>query len=319
MTPPITIAVVSWNTRDALRRCLRSMQHAIRSNLAAVWVVDNGSDDGSPELVRNGFPDVTLVQAQDNLGYGPAVNLVAERTATPWIAASNADVALEPTALAALLAAGEDDPRAGCLVPKLVLPNGAPQPSVQPFPTVTNSLLMYTGIARLSPAVRQRLCLPGAWNADAPAIVDWAAGAFMLVRRSAWDATGGFAPDQWLYAEDLDLCWRLRRAGWTTRYEPGAVVHHELSEAAAQAFGTDDTFTDRWLGARYAWIARRRGTAIAWATGAVDSAGAAARAALLRARARTAGAAARADAAKHEARAIRRCALRSRREFRAFR
>ena len=85
----------------------------------------------------------------------------------------------------------------------------------------------------------------------------WAVGAFLLARRSAWDAVGGFDPHQWMSAEDLDLGWRLREAGWFTRYVPSAVVDHRHSAATAQVWG--DELPIHWQRCAYAWMLRRRG------------------------------------------------------------
>lgn len=269
MTARAAIAVVSWNTRDALARCLHSLRAAHDAGEAAVWVVDNGSSDGSPDLVRQRFDWVKLLEPGANVGYGPAVNLVATETGTEWVAASNSDVVFEPGAVGALLSAGDAHPDTGCLLPRLILPDGSTQTSVQPFPGPAVSALAAARAQRAVRAAGHKLALRGFWDPGLPAEVDWAAGAFMLIRRTAWNAVGGFDPAQWLYAEDLDICWRLRRAGWKTRYEPSAVLRHEHSEASRKAFG-EEGLDDRWMGARYAWIARRRGAPVAWATGALD-------------------------------------------------
>src|SRR3954451_15774620 len=95
MAGPITVAVVSWNTRDLLRRCLNSL----RDDRLEVWVVDNSSDDGSARLVREEFPGVRLLALDENIGFGRAVNLVADQTASEWLLVANADVTLAPGAL----------------------------------------------------------------------------------------------------------------------------------------------------------------------------------------------------------------------------
>jgi N-acetylglucosaminyl-diphospho-decaprenol L-rhamnosyltransferase len=270
--PPVTVAVVSWNTRDLLRACLRSLAPERGAERACVWVVDNGSSDGSAEMVRREFPWVELIASARNMGYGPAVNAVAERTGSEWIAPSNADVELSPGALDALLAAGERYPEAGVVAPRLLLPDGSTQHSVYPLPTLAFTLLFNAGIHRLSRRLADCLCLVGYWDPDRPREVGWPVGAFLLVRRAAWDEVGGFDPGQWMYAEDLDLGWRLARAGWTRRYEPRAVVRHTESAAARQAFG--ERRIARWMDATYTWMARRRGTPLTWATAAVNAAGA---------------------------------------------
>jgi GT2 family glycosyltransferase len=266
----IAVAVVSWNTRDLLRDCLASFAG---EPLAEVWVVDNASTDGSADMVRKEFPDVQLVALEENAGFGPAVNLVAARTATPFFAPANADIALRPGALRELLDAAERSPRAGILAPRLELPAGETQHSVYPFPTLPFTLAFNTGVAT---RYGDRLCLEGHWNPDRERDVDWAIGAFLVVRREAWDAAGGFDEQQWMYAEDLDLGWRVARAGYTTRYVPTARVRHHASAATTQAWGDERTL--RWLRSTYAWQLRRRGLVRTRATALINVLGAYARA-----------------------------------------
>src|SRR4051794_39097820 len=128
--PLVTVAIVSWNTRELLRRCLESLD---RRPGCEVWVVDNESSDGSIEMVRNDFPWVRLEALAENVGFGGAVNLIAARTSSPWLAIANADVALQAGALDALLAAAAADVKAGALAPRLVLPDGSTQHSVFSF------------------------------------------------------------------------------------------------------------------------------------------------------------------------------------------
>jgi GT2 family glycosyltransferase len=269
----VVVVVVSWNTRDLLARALDSLRADTAAGRAEVWVVDNASSDGSPELVRDEYPWARLIASTENLGYGPAVNLVAARTDTPWIAAANADVALAPGALAALLAAGAADPRCGALAPRLLAPDGSTQHSVHAFPTPSTTLVFNLGLWRLVAGCGERLCLHGEWDPARARTVDWAHGAFLLVRRAAWKEIGGFDRDQWLYAEDLDICWRLDRAGWTTRYEPHATAEHAISAATrAAAWGTEREV--RAQGSAYAWMARRQGRRAARFCAAVNVGGA---------------------------------------------
>jgi N-acetylglucosaminyl-diphospho-decaprenol L-rhamnosyltransferase len=274
---PIAVAVVSWNTRDLLDRCLRSLAPEAARGVAEVWVVDNASSDASAEMVRERFDWVKLVASAENLGFGRAVNLVAERTSSEWVAAANADIAVRPGALDALLAAGTRDPGAGAIAPRLVLPGGSTQHSVFAFPTIPYLTLLATGAYRLSPALADRFAVPGRWDSGRARRVPWAVGAFLLVRRSAWDAIGGFDDRQWMYAEDLDLGWRLRDAGWACRYEPRAVLDHEESAATTQHFGPE--LAPHWQRATYGAIARRRGAARTWAAALLNFAGAMLRAA----------------------------------------
>jgi GT2 family glycosyltransferase len=281
---PIVVAVVSWNTRELLDRCLRSLEPSAASGLADVWVVDNESSDGSPDMVRERHPWVRLVESGSNLGYGRAINLVAERTGSPWLAISNADVALHAGALERLLDAGEADPGAGVVAPRLVLPDGSTQHSVWGFPTVATTTVQNLG-PRLAPRdLAERMAIRGGWNPDRGGRVPWAVGAFLLIRRSAWDQIGGFDSGQWMSAEDLDLGWRMHEAGWATRYVPEAVVDHEESAATGSVWGEDLPL--HWQRCAYAWMVRRRGRPRTVAVAAINFLGSGARYVLFLIRAR---------------------------------
>ena len=262
MTPaPITVAVVSWNTRELLAGCLASLREDARAGLADVWVVDNASSDGSAAMVRERFPWVKLIASTQNLGFGAAVNVVAARTSSPWLAPANADIRPEAGALAQLHAAAQRHPEAGAIAPRLILPDGSTQQSVYPFPTLPFTLAYLLGALSVSRGLSRRWCLGSGFDPSKPRAVPWAVGAFLLVRRASWDQAGGFDERQWMYAEDLDLGWRLRRAGWSTRYEPGARVGHAESAATVQAWGP--ARHARWHASTYAWLTRRRGRAFA--------------------------------------------------------
>jgi N-acetylglucosaminyl-diphospho-decaprenol L-rhamnosyltransferase len=272
MPAPVTIAIVSWNTRELLARCLDSLAPEAEAGRAEVWVVDNASQDGSPELVAESYPWARLVASEENLGFGRAVNLVARQTSSPWLASANADVALRPGALDALIAAGEGDPRAGAIAPRLVLPDGSTQHSVFAFPTITYSLLLAVAAFRFSRTVGDRLAFPGHWDTERARRVPWAIAAFLLFRREAWEQVGGFDERQWMYAEDLDIGWRLRESGWATRYEPRAHVDHESAASTTQQFGPE--LAPHWQRSTYGFIARRRGVAYARAVAALNLLGA---------------------------------------------
>ena len=274
MSAEVAAAVVSWNTRELLERCLRALEPDVRAGLAEVHVVDNGSTDGSPALVRERFPWAALAEPGENLGYGCAVNLVAGRTSTPWLAAANADVEVEPGALERMLAAGRES-GAGSVAPRLILPDGSTQHSVFGFAGLPSLLAFNGGLHRVVPALGERLLIPGHWDPERRRTVPWAMGALLLLRREAFEAVGGFDPAQWMYAEDVDLAWRLGRRGWHTLYEPSARVRHASAASTSQAFGARPE--ERWMMASYDWIERRRGRLRRVATALINLAGAAAR------------------------------------------
>ena len=282
---PVTLAIISWNTRELLRRCLESVAPEAQAGRVEAWVVDNASEDGSAALVREQFPWVELIASNENLGFGAAVNLVAERTATTWLAIANADTELPPGTIERLLERGEELPQAGILAPRLIGPDGATQHSAYAFPTLPFTLGFNLGIGAVSDRWAERNLLIGAWSGERSRWVDWAVGAFLLVRREAWDAIGGFDPAQFMYAEDLDLGWRAAQAGWRTWFESTATVRHQGAASTRQLWGEE---TDaRWLRSTYAWMARRRGIAITRAVALVNTLGAAGRTLALPARSQT--------------------------------
>jgi glycosyltransferase involved in cell wall biosynthesis len=238
--PPVTVAVVSFDTRALLLRCLDSLEPEADAGRVQVWVVDNSSSDGSAAAARERAPWARILEPGENLGFGRAVNLVAAQTGSPWLACANADVALEPGALEALLAAGAAR-SVGCVAPRLVLADGSTEHSVFPFPTIPFTVAFNLGLHRLSRRLGDRLCLQGLWDPGRPRAVPWAIGAFLLLWREAFDEVGGFDARRWLYA----------------------------------AFGDDRI--PRSTRATYAVLLRRRGLARTWITAAVNVAGAAAR------------------------------------------
>jgi N-acetylglucosaminyl-diphospho-decaprenol L-rhamnosyltransferase len=167
------VAVVSWNTRELLLRLLRSVSPQAEAGVAQVWVVDNRSSDGSADAARAHASWVNVVEPEHNIGFGPAVNLVAGRTAGPWLLAANADVALQPGALEAMLAAGSD-PAVACVAPRLLLPGGQTEHSVHPFPTLPFTLAFNLGLHRLNPRLARSACLEGWWDPDRTRVVPWA-------------------------------------------------------------------------------------------------------------------------------------------------
>jgi N-acetylglucosaminyl-diphospho-decaprenol L-rhamnosyltransferase len=265
--------VVSWNTRELLRACLRSLEADVAAGRADVWVVENNSTDGSADMVRAEFSWATLLPQAHNLGFARAVNIVADRARdAAWLCPANADVAFEPGTLEALLRAGEEDPQAGMIAPRLIRPDGSTQHSVYPFPTVHFTILFNVGWHHLSRRWGEAQCLEGYWDPERARRVPWAVGALTLVRREAWDAVVGFDRNQWMYASDLDLGWRLDKAGWATRYVPDARVRHEVGASTRQAFG--DERTQYWMRETYRWMHRHRGHLRARAVATINVLGA---------------------------------------------
>lgn len=255
--PKVTVAVVSWNTRELLARCLDSLGDLAMRGVAEVVVVDNASTDGSAELVQECYPWARLIAYDENLGFGSAVNRAADRTDTEWIVAANADTEVTSTAVEDLMEAAARRPSCGAALPRLELPDGSIQESVFAFPRLSTALLAGVGAHRVSGGVARRL-FRGGWDPEREGEVEWGMAAFLLLRRAAFEQVGRFDERQWMYGEDLDLCWRLHRARWQVIYVSAVTVRHSGGASTSRAFGAA-TGTLPVLRAHYAWLARRRG------------------------------------------------------------
>ena len=212
----IAVAIVNWNTRDLLRACLRSV---LVEDPAEIVVADNGSLDGSIEMVRGEFPSVTVVVSPENPGYGAASNRAIARCTAEYIVLLNSDTELRPGALRALGDYLGAHPRAAVLGPRLLNPDGTLQASCFPFPRP------------LLPLMKRRT---SRFRHDRSEPVPWVVGAALAVRRTAFEGIGGFDESYHMYFEEVDLCYRLRKAGWETHFTPAAEVIHVIGASTQQ-------------------------------------------------------------------------------------
>jgi len=201
-----------------------------------VTVVDNGSDDGTAELVAERFPQVRLCRLDRNLGFAAANNLAARDLPGRALLLLNPDAVLLGDALPVMLAALAADPHRGAISPRIDRPDGRLDAACRrSFPTPLTALWRLGGMSRLRPESSRF----GAYNlthlpVDQPTEIDSGSGACLLLRREVWERLGGFDPRFFMYGEDLDLCWRLRELGFTVRYEPAARVIHRKGTSSRQ-------------------------------------------------------------------------------------
>ena len=224
-----TVLIASWNTRELLDACLRSVLAAAEETALEVIVYDNASEDGTPAWVRSRFPSVRLIEGDENLGFGAAINRAAARArAETWIVL-NPDTVVEPGALAVLVRALEEEPQAAIVAPRLQNPDGTLQPSCSRRPRLGRELLRLLHLERLAPGVAYRM---EAWP-QRRREVDVAAGACLALRPGALGGEAPFDESFFMYSEEVDLCERLSRSGWKILWEPAArVVHHGAGSTA---------------------------------------------------------------------------------------
>ncbi|MDQ3462303.1 MAG: glycosyltransferase family 2 protein [Actinomycetota bacterium] len=230
-TPTVSAVIVSYNVVDLVLECIASLR---TDGVEQVVVVDNASSDGSVETLRRREPEVEVVALSRNLGYGTAANRGVARTTAPYVAVMNPDVVVEPGSTKALVDALDGDPGLAVVGPRVESPGGDLYPSVRTFPDLADAAghAFFHFVWPANPFSRRYRMLD--WDHAAAADVDWVAGNHFLVRRRAWDEVGGFDESFFMYMEDVDLCWRLRRAGWRTGYEPAARVTHAIGRSTDQ-------------------------------------------------------------------------------------
>ena len=215
--------VVNYNAGAALSECVASLE---REGIEAVVVVDNGSTDDSLECLAARMPGVRVLHTGRNLGFGGGVNYGARRVAGDLLLVCNPDLVLQPGALSAMADRLVKDPSLGLVGSALVTPAGDLQPSGRAFPTLRRSSLHAALGVLLPQNAYSRRYREVSRSRVGTGIVDWVTGACFLVRREAFDEVGGFDDRYFMYVEEVDLCWRLARAGWRTGYESSARVLH---------------------------------------------------------------------------------------------
>ena len=219
----LSICIVSWNTRDLLEACLRSLYADPDSAGWQVLVVDNASSDGSAGMVAHLFPQAELIRSPENLGFSRGNNLALERANGRCLLLLNSDTAVDTGALGGLVDYLDSDPQAGAVGPRLVYPDGSLQLSCGRTPGLHTEIVHKLLLHRMFPFFRL-----GRWPHGERRRVGWVTGACLMVRREAAAETGFLDPNIFMCFEDLDLCMRLREKGWSVVYLPSSrVVHHD--------------------------------------------------------------------------------------------
>jgi GT2 family glycosyltransferase len=225
VSPLISAIVVSYNTRDMTLECLRALKADLSAMPSEIWVVDNASSDGSAEAVEREFPDIHVLCSGRNAGFGAANNLAMAQARGELFLLVNSDAFLRAGCAAALVDCLERHPEAAAAGPRIIRPDGSLQISCFRFPSPARAVLENLFVASLLPE-HPVLGDYRRWGHNSEREVDWVIGACMLVRRKAYEDTGGFDERFFMYAEETDWQKRMRAAGWTIWFTPaGEVVH----------------------------------------------------------------------------------------------
>ncbi len=259
MRPRLTICVVSWNAREDLVECLRSLRAAsARPGSVTVTVADNDSRDGSPEVVEAEFPEVTLIRTGANLGFSGGNNRVLQRLETDYVLLLNSDATVAAGGLDALVDFADDTPDAGVIGPRVINLDGSIQYSCRRWPTFAAGMFRNVYLGRLFPGNRPASdYLMQDFDHNSVRDVDWVSGCAMLLRKDLLDKIGTLDEATFfMYCEDMDICLRAHEAGSRVVYFPGTVVTHAIGKSSDRA-------ADRmiWEHSRSMWKFYRKHTA----------------------------------------------------------
>ena len=235
--PDISVVIISWNTRELLRDCLRSVYSEPTGLALEVFVADNQSSDGSADMVQREFPQVRLIRNESNLGFAVANNRVFPLCRADAILLLNSDTIVQADALRVLHTFLQTHPEVGAVGPKLLHPHaGLKVLGCGQQATLRATVNHWLFLSRLFPHVRafEGIHHFVGLHDKAPRSVGWVSGACMMVRRAVLDEVGPLSERWFMYAEDQEWCARMIGAGWPVFHVPEAVVEHHLSASTAQ-------------------------------------------------------------------------------------
>lgn len=218
----LSIIIVNWNTREFLKKCLQSVYDTIQGLAFDVWVVDNGSIDGSTVMVRLYFPGVNLIENSENLGFARANNQAFKQCEGQFVLLLNSDAFVKDNAVKFLITAVEAHPRAGIVGGALEYPDGQFQHCYWNLPTLYGEIIQLSGLDKwLKPESRVRRS-----PIQAVKKVGAVSGACLLARRIMLDEIGLLDERFFMFSEEIDLCKRAWLAGWQVFHQPAAQVIH---------------------------------------------------------------------------------------------
>ncbi len=261
----LSIIIINWNSAEFVRHCLRSIGENTRGIDLEVIVIDNGSFDSCQAMILHEFPGVLFYQMNDNLGFARANNYGSEMASGDYLLFLNPDTETIDDAIGGMLSTIKSLPDAAALGCKLLNSDGSMQTScVQQFPTILNQL------ADSDVLNRWLSLLPGGSAHSSkvgPAKVEMISGACLMIRKSIFDQVGRFDPEYFMYAEDLDLCYKAYQAGYANYYAGAySIVHHgggsshkrkENSYANIQMRESMFKFLEKTRGKLYAGLYRK--------------------------------------------------------------
>lgn len=231
----LSMVIVSWNVREDVVGCLRSIEENQPCTSFEVVVVDNASSDGSVDAIKRGFPDVTIVANEQNRGFAAANNQGIEQSRGEYIFLLNPDTIIPPNSLDVLVKFMDENSDVGVCGPKLLNDDGSIQRSARRYPSFRGALYRHTifRYLRIFKNEYEKWLMKG-FDYKAQTDVDQVMGAALMVRRSVIDRIGVMDERFFMYYEEVDLCYRIKQAGWRIVFTPEAKITHLGGKSSGQ-------------------------------------------------------------------------------------
>ncbi|MEK7264398.1 MAG: glycosyltransferase [Bacteroidota bacterium] len=233
----LSVIIVNYNVRIFLENALISIQKAMSGIDGEIFVVDNASNDGSAEMLKNKFSSVHLIENEKNLGFAKANNLALKNTSGKFILLINPDTIVQEDTLSVMLNYFKENPNVGLGGCKVLNPDGTLQLACRrSFPSPWVAFTKIVGLSNIFPQTK----IFGKYNlsylsADEIQEVDAVSGSFMMLRREVYENIGGLDEDFFMYGEDLDWCYRIQKAGWKINYIPITQIIHYKGESTKRS------------------------------------------------------------------------------------
>lgn len=227
MVPKVSIIILNWNTKEFLRRCLKSVYEKVRDISFEIIVVDNASTDGSNKMIRSDFRDVTVVQNTKNLGFAKGNNQAMRIARGEYFLLLNSDTIVNEGAIEALVDFMENHSGTAAVGPKVLNADGTIQSKGSYFPSISESLILFLRIHKLFPQKARSYLFPKIfWDGNIINKVDWVTGCCILIRRDVAYEIGLLDETFFFYGEEIEWCYRAKKAGYSVYYFPKAEIIH---------------------------------------------------------------------------------------------
>jgi GT2 family glycosyltransferase len=261
----VSIIIVNYNTNILLKQCIASIYQHTKDICFEIIVIDNASQDGSAEMIKYEYPNVILIESKENLGFGNANNLGAKKASGDFIFLLNSDTILLENSLKILYEYYEKmgDPNIAVVGCRLLDINRKPQISFGNFPSIWQELFEFGPIIFFRKFYNENLGPALAGEGSGIKEVDYISGADMFFKKAIFDKIGGFDEDFFMYYEDTELCFRLKRIGYKIIWYPYTSIIHYAGASGQKSKDADYVTLEIYHRSKYLYFRKFHGRLIA--------------------------------------------------------